>query len=131
MLQLSARAQPLVALYPCVNYNVEANEICPCYFSLYLKKPVQAEKGENDQASECSGCMVFLHAQVLSKSCWSQMSSWSDGSNLSSCSELPNAGLRVSMRTSNNVDAMFLGDSVNKQKRMLSCNLRGPWGTDS
>ena len=39
------RTQPLVALYPRVNYNVEANEIHPGYCSLYLKKPVQVEKG--------------------------------------------------------------------------------------
>ena len=38
--------QQLVALYLCVNYNVEANEIRPGYFSLYLKKRVQVEKGK-------------------------------------------------------------------------------------
>ena len=38
--------QPLVAVYPRLNYNLEANEIRPGYFSLYLKKPVQVEKGK-------------------------------------------------------------------------------------
>lgn len=38
--------QPLVALYPRLNYNLEANEIRPGYFTLYLKKPVQVEKGK-------------------------------------------------------------------------------------
>ncbi len=37
--------QPLVALYTRAHYNVEANDICPGYASLYLKKPVQVEKG--------------------------------------------------------------------------------------
>ena len=44
--------QPLVTLYPRVNFNVEVNEIPPGYFSLYLKKPVQVEQGEMDQDSE-------------------------------------------------------------------------------
>ena len=35
--------QPVVALYPRVNFNVEANEIRPSYFSLYLQRPVQVE----------------------------------------------------------------------------------------
>ena len=37
------RTQTWVALYPRVNYSVEANEIRPGYFNLYLKKPVQVE----------------------------------------------------------------------------------------
>ena len=37
--------QPLFALYPRANYNVEPNEIRPGYFSLYRKKPAQVENG--------------------------------------------------------------------------------------
>ena len=38
--------QPLVALYPRVNYNGEASYIRPGEFVLYLEKLVQVEKGK-------------------------------------------------------------------------------------
>ena len=59
---------PLVALYPRVNYNVEAHEIHPGYCSLYQKKPAQVEKGKlinimNEVAACDSACTSLI--QVL------------------------------------------------------------------
>ena len=53
---------------PRVNFNVEAKEIRPGYFSLYLKNPAQVEKGKlikilNEVAAQDSGCTSLI--QVL------------------------------------------------------------------